>query len=842
MSRLQVSDKHTPASLPEICAPREELLGMYDQCAKKQFIYVQAPAGYGKTISTLLWLRKMAYPFAWLSLDQYDNSIALFYRGLCLSLLAAIPQEQAVAEFAGIPSFSTAPVENTMEFLSMLDWRDERYALVLDDFHLIGNEEILKSLPYVLRRLPTTVNVLLLSRAALPGVMTTLKENNKMSFIGSGELAFTVEEIRKHYASYGRFITKEYADHLYSYTDGWVIMLNAMLIGGGQNLLDEDGRQSFMDYFEQNIWRGFDDATKIFLMKTSVADSFTLALCESLTESGNCGETLDMLIRGNINLTRVGDEYRYHQLFLEFLRERLAESQMDLRSLLNKAAVYYLEAKEFLKAAAYALRCGNSEIDMRVVQNFFQSNTPTLDRYLELARVYDADKLSDELLAKAPILYMPNILFAFITGDVANTQRFLDLFYKALPMFAKLDHPIAAVAITRLILDYRVNLADLPAFMQSLHLAIEKKVPGQAAIVTMQMPFLHRSNRDYTELLDANVKETVRSLFSCLLADDCACFSQSVTAGLLMEQNKPGEALEAALAAYDAMSENTSHEVFFGVSIGLAEIYSLRAEDEAHRSVLCRIRERIQQNRAQYLLKNLTAYEERGKLRDADKAAAQSWLENYYVTDGAWGEFCKIYQNFTTARALIVLSMPDKAMLILERLRKLGVDMNRLLDACEADVLMAVVEWTLGKKKESQSRLMHTLARLHPHGFIRIVANEGRAMMPALSAIIKKLRKDPHADAGFMKYVKEVYFAAYEQSKRYKGLTYYNAHVQIGLSKQQQHVLELLAGGNSNAQIVEMTGLKLNTIRTHTKLAYEKLGVNNVMDAIVRAKQLGILG
>ena len=841
MSRLQASDKHTPASLPEICAPREELLGMYDKFAEKQFIYVQAPAGYGKTISTLLWLKKLDYPFAWLSLDQYDNSIALFYRSLCLSLLAAIPQEQAVSEFVGSPSFSIAPVENAMEFLSMLDWRDERYSLVLDDFHIIDNEEILKSLPFVLRRLSTAVNVLLLSRTELPSVMLTLKENNKMSFIGSGELAFTVEEIRKHYASYGRFITKEHADHLYSYTDGWVIMLNAMLIGGGQDFLDEDGRKSFMDYFEQNIWLGFDDATKVFLMRTSVADSFTLELCESLTESENSRETLDMLIRGNINLTRVGDEYRYHQLFLEFLRERLAESEIDLQSLLNKAAVYYLEVKEFLKAAAYALRCGNAEIDMRVVQNFFQSKTATLDQYLELARVYDAEKLSDELLAKAPILYMPNILFAFITGDIVNTKRFLDLFYKALPMFAKLEHPIAAVAITRLILDYRVNLADLPSFMESLHLVIEKKVPGQAAVVTMQMPFLHRSNRDYTELLDLGVKETIRSLFSCLLSDDCTCFYQSVTAGLLMEQNKPNEALEAALAAYGAMDENTSNEVYFGVSIGLAEIYNLKSEDEQYRSILNSIRERIKQSRAQYLLKNLTAYEERGKLWDADKTAARSWLKNYYVTGDSFGEFHKIYQNFTTARAFIVLSMTDKATIILERLRLLSIDMNRLLDSCEADVLMAVIEWTIGKKKESQNRLTSMLASLHPHGFIRVIANEGQAVLPALSAIMKKIKKDQHADADFMKYVKEIYFAAYEQSKRYKGLTYYNAHVQVRLSRQQQLVLELLAEGNSNAQIVEITGLKLNTIRTHTKLTYEKLGVNNVMDAIVRAKQLGIL-
>ena len=54
-------------------------------------------------------------------------------------------------------------------------------------------------------------------------------------------------------------------------------------------------------------------------------------------------------------------------------------------------------------------------------------------------------------------------------------------------------------------------------------------------------------------------------------------------------------------------------------------------------------------------------------------------------------------------------------------------------------------------------------------------------------------------------------------------------------------VLELLAKGYKFVEIVEETGLSLNTIRTHTKKAYQKLDVNNSSDAIIRAKHLGII-
>ena len=57
MGLMQIG-KQTPVSLPQICAQRSELLKAIDEAVKNQYIYVHAPAGYGKTVSTLLWLKK----------------------------------------------------------------------------------------------------------------------------------------------------------------------------------------------------------------------------------------------------------------------------------------------------------------------------------------------------------------------------------------------------------------------------------------------------------------------------------------------------------------------------------------------------------------------------------------------------------------------------------------------------------------------------------------------------------------------------------------------------------------------------------------------------------------
>jgi LuxR family maltose regulon positive regulatory protein len=73
---------------------------------------------------------------------------------------------------------------------------------------------------------------------------------------------------------------------------------------------------------------------------------------------------------------------------------------------------------------------------------------------------------------------------------------------------------------------------------------------------------------------------------------------------------------------------------------------------------------------------------------------------------------------------------------------------------------------------------------------------------------------DDDAEAPGYKYVHEIYQAAYSLSKRYKGIICVPGK-SIKLSRQQKYILELLAKGYKNAEIVEMTGLSINTVRSH---------------------------
>lgn len=840
MSLIQMS-KQQPIPLPQICAPRTELMQSYEAAAKSQYIYVHASAGYGKTISTLLWLKKTARKAIWLSLDSYDNALVLFYRLFCISMLSEIPHNEELIQKVKSAAFSAAPVESTIDLITLLDYED-RYAFVLDDFHMITNEEIKKSLPFILKRLPLSVTVLILSRNIMPDSFTPLIEQQKLSCIDSVALAFNRDEIKKHFAEYGRFITKDEADKIYSYTEGWIIALNAIAASGNIDVAASGSSLSFNSYIEKNIWNKLDGSIQVFLLITSVPDKFTLELCQYLTDDPNCSKTLDTLLKGNINISMISSEYRYHNLFLEFLRNKLAESALDKPALNKRVAEYYLQKSDFLTAKNYAMKSYDPSCISRIVRSFFSLKTFSIDEYIEFHKLYGIHSIPESICEKSPILYVPRIFYAYASGDIVSVSHYFDMLYPLLERIAEAQPEVMEHVNSMIMLDCRMKLSEMPSRAEKLPPIVQGSGDLQSPTFTLQMPFLHRCVRDFYELRDPSLRRSIHDFSSKIIKQNVDIMFRSAEAGLLMEQNKLHEAHDIAVLLIKTVTDDMSPEFVYAVYILAAEASVLLRRRDRFEALIKDVKAYITRHACQYLYKNLSAYESRIQIEGGEKAAAEKWLSNYFIDDSSFGVLYKIYRNFTTVRAYILLGQLDKAHVALSSMKALAISFDRPLDVAEADVLLAIVEWASGKKKEARYRLQNTIRSIYRYRFIRIIANEGKSVLPILSSVIKQIEKEDDPSGGLAAFSKDIYMTAYEQAKHFKGLTYRNEQIKpVLLSPQQKRVLELLAKGHKNAEIVRETGLSINTIRTHTKLAYQKLEVNNSFDAVIQARHLGMI-
>jgi DNA-binding NarL/FixJ family response regulator len=64
----------------------------------------------------------------------------------------------------------------------------------------------------------------------------------------------------------------------------------------------------------------------------------------------------------------------------------------------------------------------------------------------------------------------------------------------------------------------------------------------------------------------------------------------------------------------------------------------------------------------------------------------------------------------------------------------------------------------------------------------------------------------------------------------------------LGISDRELEVLELLAAGRSNKEIARHLQVSPNTVKTHVAKIYEKLEAKRRTEAILKARELGVIG
>lgn len=829
-SSLMLSEKFTPAALPEVCAPRRSLIGRFDDAAALRFGYVGAPAGSGKTVSTLLWLKACKRKVVWIGLDRYDNAPTVFFKLLATGLLSVQPENVGMRRVLASPSFSASPVEHVIMMLAEMQPPTERYALVLDDVHLVTNREIMKALPAVLKRLPGAFAVFLLSRNELPD-----------------ELRFTEDEIRRYFKSLGRALTAEETRFAFAATEGWAIGVAAVAKTG--KIDSGSSHYLFASYFESQVWNAWDLDLREFCLRTSVVDEFDPELARLLTGRPDARAVMDELNRTNTFLSRLhGDAYRYHHLFQDFLREKAAADGIDRPKLCKAAAAYYREHRDYSRALRFWMESGDYRgIDAYLLLFLFENNRGNIAEYADFLNTFFVDEVPERAFKECPPLHVLGAWHAYLTSRRELFERHMDAVYRNLPRIARADSRFMEYALLAYSVDHRTSILEKVKHFRAFGRFIKRFTPeGLAtniASFTHNLPYMHRSNLDYSDLaLEAGSMRKLEGNFSLLLGQEWRYIEPGIPACFAYERNRLDEALEGIERARAAMiPENKVEGRLCVVVMYQQTLWQLGRTDEAD-AVLDEL-DGLVEREAPFFLPNLKAHRAKLSLFDADKRVARTWLDEFFVTEVERVELYRVPQHFTTARAHLALEHRAEALRVLDLLDRFGREFNRPLDVGEAGVLKAALLWAYGKKAESCEALSSALEALAPYGFVRIVADEGASVEPVLKRLLKQVSAPEYDGPLKRSYVHELLLAAHATAQRHSGVT---ANIvpkkkPVKLSQQQALVLELLAQGRCNADIVAETGLSLSTVKSHTAAAYRKLGVHTAMDAVLKARELGLL-
>ena len=150
------------------------------------------------------------------------------------------------------------------------------------------------------------------------------------------------------------------------------------------------------------------------------------------------------------------------------------------------------------------------------------------------------------------------------------------------------------------------------------------------------------------------------------------------------------------------------------------------------------------------------------------------------------------------------------------------------------------VGYQSGRKPLALAPLERALTLAEPEGYVRIFVDEG----PPMEALLKRMKAE---DEMIMEYVRKL-LAAFADKEFYpfgsaqdKPSSLSPQSLVDPLSERECEVLKLLTTELSGPEIAKELLVSMNTIRTHTKNIYSKLGVNSRRDAVKQAKELKLI-
>lgn len=797
-----------------------ERLGLFARLRKalaQQVACVAAPAGYGKTTLVRNWLdfQPQTHQAIWLTVGADDDEPASFYRRLCAAFIGHGRTQSA--------AFAAAPTEHALRLLRKAAETERadtasinpRRFLVLDDAHLLTHRELLSTMPEVVRNLPDSCRVIFIGRGG-PLFIHVAEAFPSAERIGANDLRFSAAEIARCFELHGRKLSRAEASGVFRHTGGWPIAV--VLLAGQKALPNWTGRDKLLERaMRQTFWNGCSPSFRTFLLKTCVVDELTPALCARLTDTdeASAAKTLEEVAHTSLLTRASGDEtgwrserkYLHHDLFLHFLRARLAEGKerpdIDRAALHTAAAEHYFDLGNAYRAIHHALASGESKIVSRAMHEAvrYDAHNNSIAAHVDKIRAALVGKLSEEALARHPYLHATLAWYFHLTGDAKAAAAEFDRLYEAMPEIAERHGEFLEMAALSYVLDHRFPGGN---FFVRVAPEIREKLgrrrlqfPGMAK----NLPFAHKGAKDLLDLpgIPENTEQLARA--APLWGDSATALTNAICAGLWLERDEPERSLACARAAEAALPDDAVPDMVFTTMM-----------------------------------------------------AADEWLASYFVDVGTGTgkkndrkplELFRIFQHLTTARALMVRAPVPETRDFLERLVRLAEDFRRTTDRAESLTLLAVFEWHRGVRGRASGLLEEAVRSVYPYRYVRIFADEGAALLPVLSVLERRLagQKGPKspAEPELLRHVRKIRLAAYARSRRHKGLAWTMEAVPAALSPQQLKLLSLLAEGYSRQEVQAALGIKPTSFKTQARRACRKLEADSLDEALARARELGMI-
>ena len=833
-----VWSRHRPPVRQPATVARPVLVQLLDDVVDQHPVtIITAPSGFGKTTLASEWAETSPRLVAWLSIGPLDATEV--DEGIVGALESVLPPDRVpdVDPFGTSAGDEPADLRHRLE--AALSGVLEPFVLVIDDAQRAELSLESGLLAALIADTPPVLRLVLVGTTALEARIPRFVLSHPDAIVGAEVLAFDALEVA---ALAVEMTSVADAIAVHAETAGWPIAVRLALLSGSARARGAARTGGLMrEYVRDVILSALDPELARFVVDATVCTELSPRLAAELTGVAEAAGLLEQCRRLGLFLDRhdtpAGVEYRWHALFARHCRELLAEEDPARLAALQRHAARLLADARPLDAVAQYLEVGDAVAAAGVIES----------EWVRLVMGNAAGAVDRACLALPPTLTdSPTIqLVRACAREVLGEHKAARELFERAELAASGDQSAErTLELARLFfLDDRARTAaDITAVRAQL-LDGERSANARAAI-TFLLGWTELVQRAHPEQIVETLEGAVRKAEAVgdrtLTRRARECLAYALAWG--------GE-FRAARPLLDALADEDPEESTWvayvggsgGVAAGVVALWAYdlpRAEQEFRRVIAFGGGRRIFSDIARILLAATAAAS--GDARLCRRAALELQFLPRIETHGvAWPRYRQL-----------AIALLEEGVGHGERALQLA---RGLADETTLPLLAVLVAGIM-RRCGSHSEALQLLRRLTPYAtipYIRVATLVTNALSQSMSGrseaahelCEEALALAEHEDIRLL-------FADHDPGLR----ELLSAHIAWGtrheefvlsclrpgaddagigaLSERERDVFEQLRTTLTTIEIAERLGVSVNTVKTHQRSIYRKLGVTSRREAL----------
>ena len=357
---------------------------------KSTVIVVEAPSGYGKSLSIRNWASNIPYSVVWVDLSGLDNKYNFFVKNLLDVIKKNLSDSKSI--FKDINYYLGEDSKHRIiADLSETVLKLKKLILIFDNFEVIDNVDVQRVINSIIDTKIDNLTTVVISNKKIDLIDNEYHNSHINSQITYEDLKFNKIEMEDFFRRDNLYLSKNEINKIYKATEGYpyaLDMIKHYLVEKNKNTIEYSELSLIADkLFELSFNNNYDNMTKRIFVKISLLEDFTLDLLKEIVPQQRPDIQDIILNHMFVNLKYTTNSFYIHSVYKRFLNSKLGLLTTDeINDTYKKAGDYFCLTGRYYEAVEYYFIVGLYDECINCLHKLF-TNTDYIDNIRNILRI-----------------------------------------------------------------------------------------------------------------------------------------------------------------------------------------------------------------------------------------------------------------------------------------------------------------------------------------------------------------------------------------------------------------------------------------------------------------------